>query len=205
MQRWYFHKIKAFNRLKDIFHQESFCGISSQSSKLRTYGKLKTEPGREAYLDDIKNITERTALTKLRLSNHDLLIEKGRHQGLSKHDRFCPFCKSSIETEEHFLIKCQTFLPLRKELYNKIKYELPFFMRANDNQKFQVLTSEPTVAHITANYLQKAFEIRRFLLANLKPNDWIKGFALQILIFIIAFYLLIIISTCKILSHGLDM
>ena len=138
--------------MKDMFHQESFCEISSQSSKLRTYGKLKTEPGRETYLDGVKNISERTALTKLRLSNHDLLIEKGRHQGLSKHDRLCPFCENSIETEEHFLIKCQTFSPLRKELYNKIKHELPFFTRVNENQKFVVLTSEPSAAHITANY-----------------------------------------------------
>lgn len=163
--------IKAFNRMKDMFHQESFCEITSQSSKLRTYGKLKTEPGRETYLDGVKNISERTALTKLRLSNHDLLIEKGRHQGLSKHDRLCPFCENSIETEEHFLIKCQTFSPLRKELYNKIKHELPFFTRVNENQKFVVLTSEPSAAHITANYLQNAFEIRRFLLAKHKPND----------------------------------
>ena len=86
----------VFNRMKDMFHQESFCEITSQSSKLRTYGKLKTEPGRETYLDGVKNISERTALTKLRLSNHDLLIEKGRHQGLSKHDRLCPFCENSI-------------------------------------------------------------------------------------------------------------
>ena len=128
-----------------------------------------------------------------------LLIEKGGHQGLSKHDRLCPFCENSIETEEHFLIKCQTFSPLRKELYNKIKHELPFFTRVNENQKFVVLTSEPSAAHITANYLQNAFEIRRFLLAKHKPNDWMKGVALEILVFIITFYLLTIII-CKICS-----
>ena len=65
----------AFERLKDIFHQNSFEEINSEHSKLRTYAQLKTEAGMEKYLDSI-NIKNRTALTKLRLSNHELMSSK---------------------------------------------------------------------------------------------------------------------------------
>ena len=41
----------AFERLKDIFHQNCFEEINSEHSKLRTYAKLKTEVGTEKYLD----------------------------------------------------------------------------------------------------------------------------------------------------------
>ena len=77
----------AFEKLKDDFHRESIAKINSDQSKLRTYAKLKTVIGFEEYLKSIKNIMDRTAITKIRLSNHDLLIEKGRHQGLGINER----------------------------------------------------------------------------------------------------------------------
>ena len=102
------HKV-AFERLKDIFHHNSFEEINSYHSKLRTYAKLKTEIEMEEYLDSIKNIKDRTALTKICLSNHDLMIEKGRHQGLQENLRLCPFCDNKIENEQHFIIDCHTY------------------------------------------------------------------------------------------------
>ena len=75
---------KAFQRLKDIFHQEAFSSIKREDSKLRTYSLFKTSSGYEPYLSDIHIIEERTALTKLRLSNHPLMIEKDRHLQIEK-------------------------------------------------------------------------------------------------------------------------
>ena len=70
---------EVFNRMTDIFIQESFTEMEGERSKLRTYKILKTRVGYEGYLSKLKNIQERTCLTKLRLSNHELMIEKGRH------------------------------------------------------------------------------------------------------------------------------
>ena len=69
----------VFQRLRDIFHQESFSAISNESSKLRTYSLFKNDIGFEKYLNSVQNLQERTFLTKFRLSNHELMIEKGRH------------------------------------------------------------------------------------------------------------------------------
>ena len=71
---------KLFQRLSDIFHQETFSKINDERSKLRTYAIFKKEQGFEKYLTDIKNTSVRKNVTKFRLSNHKLMIEVGRHQ-----------------------------------------------------------------------------------------------------------------------------
>ena len=91
--------VKALSRMRDIFYQEAFGAINQESSKLRTYKLLKEEIGLETYLTIVNNSKNRTTLTKFRLSNHTLMIEKGRHQNIDKNLRFCPFCPNHIEDE----------------------------------------------------------------------------------------------------------
>ena len=71
-------------RQNDIFHQNVFENIRKENSKLRTYSLLKTEIGKEKYLDRVQNVQNRVLLTKIRLSNHTLMIEKGRHLKIEK-------------------------------------------------------------------------------------------------------------------------
>ena len=97
--------LQVYQRLWDVFHQNAFIDIKREDSKLRTYSKFKTEPGFEKYLDDIQCVKERIALTKLRLSNHLLMIEKGRHLNIDKNLRFCPFCPGIVEDEKHFITR----------------------------------------------------------------------------------------------------
>ena len=78
-----------FDREKDIFIQTALEGLKSMS-KMRTYNLLKQSWKIEDYLLRGGNLSDRIALTKLRLSDHTLIIEKGRHQGINKHDCTCP-------------------------------------------------------------------------------------------------------------------
>ena len=82
--------IDTFNREKYIFYQTTFYEIQINSSKLKTYAKLKTNIGMEFYLSSIGNINDRISMTKFRLSNHNLMIEKGRHNNTERNNRFCP-------------------------------------------------------------------------------------------------------------------
>ena len=94
----------------DMFYQGAFSQLVDLSSKLRTYGKIKTGSGFEGYLNHIP-VRDRTAFTRLRLSNHQLMIEKMRHQVPKppERDRRCPFCPDLVEDEIHFLLDCPTF------------------------------------------------------------------------------------------------
>ena len=63
-----------FLREKDIFQQSALANIQSMS-KLENYTKLKNNITIEKYLIIVKNVFQRTALTKFRLSNHALMRE----------------------------------------------------------------------------------------------------------------------------------
>jgi hypothetical protein len=49
------------------------------NGKSRTYVTFKGNFGREHYLAIIKNFDQRKSITKLRISAHQLNIERGRH------------------------------------------------------------------------------------------------------------------------------
>ena len=102
---------KLYKRMVDQFHQTAMGDIQS-CSRLRLYDQLKTELGREKYLS-IPNIKHRQALTRLRLCGHSLSIETGRHKKIPPEERTCPLCKTGVEDEIHFLIKCPALDEIR--------------------------------------------------------------------------------------------
>ena len=115
------------------------------------------------------NIQDRVALTKFRLSNHDLMIEKGRHIKLDKTERFFPFCPSQIETETHFLLYCKTFTDLRRELLTTIICKTPTFSLLPEGNIY-LLNNEDTIKNV-GTFLRKSFQCRAFLLEKHKNSD----------------------------------
>ena len=155
---------KAFGRMKDIFHQEAFADISRDNSKLRTYASLKTSIGLEKYILAGMAIEERISISKIRLSNHTLMIEKGRHLKIEKTQRFCPFCPNQVETEHHFLLQCKTFDVLREQLFTNLTSILNYPIRMQEDT-FKFLLTNTLVAPLVGNFLNRALEIRKFLIA----------------------------------------
>ena len=154
-------------KMFDHFHEEVLNTI--RSSKLRTYALFKNEPGREHYLSEIKNVKIRTQLTKFRISDHNLMIEKGRHKGLDKTIRFCPFCLDKIEDEIHFLIKCPLYNNLRAPFLNSMFAEYINVEDIPEKDLFVYLMSLSSVE--VANFVHKAFELRNFLIDEPKRVD----------------------------------
>ena len=89
------------------FNEEALNTI--KSNKLRSYALFKNEPGMENYLREIRNVKIRTQLTKFRLSDHHLMIEKGRHKGLDKSIRICPFCLDKVVDLFSYLMSLSSF------------------------------------------------------------------------------------------------
>ena len=155
--------LQVYQRLWDVFHQNAFIDIK------KTYSKFKTEPGFEKYLDDIQYVKERIALTKFRLSNYLLMIEKGRHLNMDKNLRFCPFCPGIIEDEKHFLTRCPQYRHIRVELLRNAKETIPSLLNHCDDQKFIYLMSR--TPSLVSKFSYKALELREFLLAKHKSRD----------------------------------
>ena len=79
----------------------------SVGNKLSLYNELKNEVRFESYLDLIKNVKTRVAVTKMRISCHLLPIESGRYKKIPRVERLCPLCNSSqIGDAFHYLLKC---------------------------------------------------------------------------------------------------
>lgn len=129
------HK-KIFQTLVDSFHQDAFSSI--KNSKLRTYHLAKSVIGMEKYLTEIRSLSERTYLSKLRLSNDRLCIESDRHKGVEAKFRFCPFCPRHVETEIHFMLDCVIYSHIREDLFHKM---------TQTNQCFPHLTSLPLLCN----------------------------------------------------------
>ena len=82
--------------------------FSSEHHRYNFYNKIKQNYEMESYLHVIKDFKTRSYIARLRSSSHNLLIERGRHLGISRENRLCPIC-DSIDDELHFLTACILF------------------------------------------------------------------------------------------------
>ena len=86
-----------------------------KNSRMEFYDEIKSSFSFENYLD-LPIFFHRKTITKIRCSDHTLEIEKGRHKKTPREQRLCKLCDSAeVETEEHFLCKCNFFNELKRK------------------------------------------------------------------------------------------
>ena len=111
---------KLQKHFTDCWHYEK-----SNSSKLSFYNKIKNKFARESYIDAVKGFSRRYSTTQLRISAHDLEIERGRYTNSPREERLCQWCKISMgscitEDEDHILYDCDLYADLRAKLVTKL-------------------------------------------------------------------------------------
>jgi len=160
-------EVVVHKRIMEVFHQKAFTEIAQENSKLRTYSLFKQEVRREPYLSSVRNVKDRISMTKLRLSNHELMIEKGRHLKLTISERKCPFC-NLVEDEAHFLIDCNIYTALRNDLLNTVEEKLKdeSMVRTDRKMMLKYLLGNTEIAPLVAKYVTKTLELRSFLINN---------------------------------------
>ena len=126
-------------------------------SRLLFYRDIKAQFGTEKYLET-PNFRQRRCISKLRCSDHVLEIEKGRHKKGNartiREERICTLCKTNqVEDENHFLLKCDLYGPLRK------KHKFDKFNNAS------VLFAENNISTL-AEFVREAFKLREEVLEN---------------------------------------
>ena len=96
--------------------------INTSQPKLRTYCRFKTDFALENYIQLFKRST-RLNFTKLRISAHTLMVEKGRHFSpkLPLSERICQLCNlHEVEDEFHFVMKCTKYNFQRDRLFKEL-------------------------------------------------------------------------------------
>ena len=150
----------------------------NRKGKLECYQKLKTEWGREEYLD-FTEVWRRKWITMFRGSNSDLLIETGRWINLQREDRKCRFCAQNVvEDEAHALLECKAYTDERRAMFDQIrestKAKLNLEIMAHGKQWLMMVLIGPGIfdqvtkkitAIAVSNYLTKTAKLRHKLLS----------------------------------------
>jgi exonuclease III len=113
-----------------------------KGKKLRTYCLFKDIYKYEPYLDQVKNVRHRKDFTRLRISAHDLNIERGRYANLQVEKRLCKFC-NNIEDEKHVMMICEEYSDIRKLFLDKLIKINPNLAQLDcDNCFIYIMSSE---------------------------------------------------------------
>ena len=92
--------------------------IVQKDSKLDLFCKLKSEFGMSPYLSSPIPSKSKIAISKFRLSSHNLPVETMRYLGLQRYQRLCPFCSTGVGNEIHYFTECDhPFLPNYAQIF----------------------------------------------------------------------------------------
>lgn len=133
--------------------------------KLDTYFSIKTDFCLEPYLM-VEQFQLRKAISKLRISSHNLLIEAGRYtkpKRLQRSERICKHCSlNRIENEFHFLTECSLYTMERNELFNKVISSNNNFasLRIDEKAKWLMIQESKDILNALGMYIHRCFEKR---------------------------------------------
>ena len=118
--------VNSRNTTQTLF-RDKWKDAKANSPKLEFYNSVKKEFTIAKYLH-IKNDKHRYALSRLRISAHNLYIERGRYKipPVSREDRICLYCKynnntDTIESESHVLDVCALYDSVRTSICSSIQ------------------------------------------------------------------------------------
>ena len=137
--------------------------ISHVQSKLRSHCLFKKEFCLENYVMMFGRIN-RSPFTKLRVSAHSLMIEKGRHfhPKIPPEQRLCKLCSlNEVEDEFHFMLKCTFYKDLRTKMMLDIA-EIYDIDDMSDKERFIFLMGFIDYDSIlpVIRFVKSAFELR---------------------------------------------
>ena len=184
--------------LKNIYSclWSNFISNQTCDDKLRTYSKFKSEFEMENYIITIP-FQKRKMFTRLRISAHQLAIEKGRHMTIPKradikcdfcchmktectcnrfkYNRLCHRCKV-VEDESHFLLQCSIYGQARTEFFNLLRSWVTFNLSNDDDQCFILLMNnlngDSELAPLVCEFVNTCFDLRKNYLRPLEiMND----------------------------------
>ena len=80
--------------------------------------------------------SEISTFAKLRISSHDLDIEKGRHRKTILIERKCVLCNMAIKDVKHFFMECTSISTYRKLFFDSSDQIVPSFASKTVDEKF---------------------------------------------------------------------
>ena len=93
--------------LQKLYRQHFSKAISLSGKLAPIYPKVKKEYREESYISVVEYHKYRSAITRFRISAHNLPLEKGRWEGINKTERKCKKCiNNDVGDEKHYILHC---------------------------------------------------------------------------------------------------
>ena len=114
------------------------------------------------YYLSYQNKEKRKHITKFRLSDHQLLVEKGRYLKIPREERKCQTC-NILDDEKHFFFDCKLNQNIRNDF---TKYYLDLydnFRDLNYIEKLKIILNPSKSEDIfkAVSFIKQSFELRR--------------------------------------------
>lgn len=172
-----FGHIKNINKLKDLDAQKVHIKSKAvqyyenlvdrkmsaidETSKLLLYKHIKSDNNSSENFLKNSNFVNRKLITKIRISDHNLLIEKGRHLKIPREERKCKKC-NIIDDEMHFIFDCKINSQIRINFIKEIRNENPGFDLLNNLQKISLILNPSTPSQVSrlGSFIKKSLELR---------------------------------------------
>ena len=105
---------------------------------------------------------EISTFAKLRISSHDLHIEKGRHRKIILSERKCFLCKKFVEDQKHFVTECFSLSAHRNTFFDELAQIFPSFFSKTEDEKFSFIMEckDYDIARVCITHTCKMFRAR---------------------------------------------
>ena len=134
------------------------------SPKAISYKSYKNNINLESYLIKFKSVKHRISLSRFRLSDHNLMIVKGRHSKpkIEIRERKCYFCRDKIENEEHLLLNCPLYIPERICFEKICRENCLRYDNLDQGEKFIYIMSneDPNIMHALGKFILNSLNLR---------------------------------------------
>ena len=147
---------KSIIYTESLYRQEWDNSIGTKEL-FTVYSTFKSSLSLSPYLNELKHIKARNFSIRLRLGGSPLRTHKLRScKDATPVDYFCPFCKSGVETEVHFILVCPKYAEIREQYMTK-KY---FTSRYGFKLALLIATTSKVLLLRLATYNLKTFTIQ---------------------------------------------
>ena len=123
------------------WHETRIKCLKIEDSRFRFLLKEKEIYGPSSYLESVKIVKHRIALSKVRLGSHSFPIVTGIYDKTPKHERLCDLGCNKLGDECHYLFQCDhPFIKdLTVEFIQKTKEVKPQFNLIKNEERFDYL------------------------------------------------------------------
>ena len=161
----------VFAKISSLAFAFFICAIAS-STRFELLQSLTLDLGehrRKQYIDFVKSPDARIIYTRLRIDSH--LLQSSQAKLNKSSDGLCKNCaRNTRESPEHFLLHCEKFSTIRKEMYeaiNRIDYKFSTMNSMNRMKYLLDLRCPEQCISLCCSLVNKLYHAREKIEANI--------------------------------------